>query len=88
MEKKEGVFYYFTDVKKLRNTSFSFPASDATLTPKIVKKFKMSPALERFAKALYKQCRSTDNTVVGIEIKGISFILLYDPDKKKEVNPQ
>lgn len=58
--------------------SFSFPSVEATLTPEIVKDYKMGAALRRFGLDLARQMKEVRKKVIGVEFHGITFTMHYE----------
>ncbi len=71
--------------KKPKATSFSFPSADLDLTDDLIKELHIAAGLKRIARVIFDRCEDRRERVVGIEISGVRFNLIYEArDQPKE----
>lgn len=68
---------YLRKSKRHESESFSFPNVTAELTDEIIDQHRMRRALRRFARALAEQLREKRKNLVGVDVQGIDFHMVY-----------
>ena len=68
---------YLRKPRQHESESFSFPNITAELTDEIIDEHKMRRALRRFARVLAEQLRKKRKNLVGVDVRGISFHMVY-----------
>ena len=74
---------YLRKPKQYENESFSFPNTTAELTDEVIDEHRMRRALTRFAKELAQQIRKKRKNLVGVNIHGIDFNMIFGGTRKE-----